>query len=425
MASYLILMAMFSSIRSMKMVDIVGIGLSPEDITEKRIKIIKGAEVLAGGRRHLDYFKDHPAEKIVFTGDTKRAISEIKSRMDKKVVVLASGDPNFFGIGPLIVKSVGADNVCIHPNITAVSAAFSRLKQSWSNVKVISLHGMGSGRRSGDDLLEAVCQNEKVAVFTDPEKTPSWIAKLLLKNGLNHLRICVCENLGGVDESLLWASPEECANKTFADLNLVVIFRGQVLTLDKSQDLTPGMPESAYAHEGGLITKAEIRILTLGKLRLSPHHVMWDLGAGSGSVSIEASFYVTDGKIIAIERKPQRCEQIRQNRDKFRIRNLEIVRATLPEGLSELPSPDRIFIGGGGIDMVRIIETAGSYLKSGGIMVINTVLINRLEKIMRSLKKLNLETEVIHVQIGRGKEMSYGIRMQALNPVWIITGVKV
>lgn len=424
MVLYLILMEGFSSIRSMEMINIVGIGLSPEDITEKRIKIIKEAEVLAGGKRHLDYFKDHPAEKIVLNGDTKRAISEIKSRMDKKVVVLASGDPNFFGIGPLIVKSVGADNVCIHPNITAVSAAFSRLKQSWSNASVISLHGTGSGRRSGDDLLKAVCQNEKVAVFTDPERTPSWIAKLLLKNGLNHLRICVCENLGRMDESLLWASPEECANKTFADLNLVVIFRGQVSTPGKSQDLTPGMPESAYAHEGGLITKAEIRILTLGKLRLSPHHVMWDLGAGSGSVSIEASIYVTDGKIIAIERKPQRCEQIRQNRDKFRIRNLDVVCATLPEGLSGLPVPDRIFIGGGGEERVGIIEVAGSCLKKGGIMVINTILINRLEKITEVLRKLNFETEVIHVQIGRGKEMPHGVRMEALNPVWIITGVK-
>jgi len=151
---------------------------------------------------------------------------------------------------------------------------------------------------------------------------------------------------------------------------------------------------------------------------------MWDLGAGSGSVSIEASFYVTDGTIIAIESRPERCEQIRQNMDKFRIRNLEIVKAILPEGMSKLPSPDRIFIGGGGENMIRIIETAGSYLKSGGVMVVNTVLINRLEKIMGSLKKLNLETEVIHVQISRGKDMSYGIRMQALNPVWIITGVK-
>ena len=343
--------------------------------------------------------------------------------MDKKVVVLASGDANFFGIGPLIVKSVGADNVCIHPNITAVSAAFSRLKQSWSNVKVISLHGTGSERRSGDDLLEAVCQNEKIAVFTDPEKTPSWIAKLLLKNGLNHLRICVCENLGGKDESLLWVSLEECANKTFADLNLVVIFNTKPET-QRNDDIYQGMPESAYAHEGGLITKAEIRILTLGKLRLSPHHVMWDLGAGSGSVSIEASIYVTDGKIIAIERKSERCEHIRQNRDKFRIRNLDIVRATLPEGLSRLPVPDRIFIGGGGERKNGIIEVAGSYLKSGGIMVINTILINRLEKITEVLRELNFETEVIHVQIGRGKEMLHGVRMEALNPVWIITGVK-
>jgi len=419
----------------MNPVHVVGIGPGFEDLTERHLEIIRQSDILVGGRRHLGYFKDHPAEKIILTGDIKRAISEMKSRTDKKIVVLASGDPNFFGVGPLIVKSFGAENVCIHPNITAVSAAFSRLKESWNDVKVISLHG----GRSGDDLLKAVSQNEKVAVFTDPEKTPAWIAKLLLKNGLDQLRLCVCEDLGGEDESLQWISPEECVNRTFADLNLVVIFRGQALTLDiparvfqnsgmiedvKSQDLTPGMPESAYAHEGGLITKAEIRILTLGKLRLSPRHVMWDLGAGSGSVSVEASLYVTEGKIIAVERRHDRIEHIRQNRGKFGIRNLDIVMAALPEGLSELPSPDRIFIGGGGKDVISIIETAGSHMKSGGIMVINTVTINRLEKIIEVLRKLNFETEIIHVQIGRGKEMPYGVRMEALNPVWIITGTK-
>jgi precorrin-6Y C5,15-methyltransferase (decarboxylating) len=403
----------------MNTVDIVGIGLSPEDLTEKHIEIINEAEVLAGGKRHLDYFKSHPAEKIVLTGDIKRAISEMKSRTDKKIVVLASGDPNFFGIGPLIVKSFGAENVCIHPNITAVSAAFSRMKESWSDVKVISLHG----RRSGNDLMKAVRQNEKVAVFTDPEKTPSWIAKLLLKNGLDQLRLCVCENLGGEDESLQWYSPEECVDRTFADLNLVVIHNAGSETFRKA-DIYPGMPEFAYIHDQGLITKAEIRILTLAKLRLSPHHIMWDLGAGSGSVSVDTSYYVTEGTIIAVERRPDRIEHIRQNQERFGIGNLEIIKATLPEGMSELPSPDRIFVGGGGENMISIIETAGSYLKSGGIIVVNTILINRLEKIIRVLKKLNLETEVIHVQVGRGKEMSYGIRMEALNPVWIITGIK-
>ena len=202
----------------MNPVHVVGIGLGSEDLTERHREIIRQSDILVGGRRHLGYFKDHPAEKIVLTGDIKRAISEMKGRTDKKIVVLASGDPNFFGIGPLIVKSFGAENVCIHPNITAVSAAFSRLKESWSDVKVISLHG----KRSGDVLLKAIYQNDKVAVFTDPEKTPAWIAKLLLKNGLDQLRLCVCENLGGEDESLQWYSPEECVDRTFANLNLVV-----------------------------------------------------------------------------------------------------------------------------------------------------------------------------------------------------------
>jgi precorrin-6Y C5,15-methyltransferase (decarboxylating) len=400
------------------------------------MEIIDAAEVLVGGKRHLDYFKDHPAVKIVLTGDIRNAITEMKNRMDKRIVVLASGDPNFFGIGPLIVKSLGAEHVHIHPNITAVSAAFSRMKESWSDVKVISLHG----GRSGDDLLKAVHQNDRVAVFTDPQKTPAWIAGVLLKNGLDELKLCVCEDLGGEGESLRWYSPEECVNGRFADLNLVVVFRDQVMTRDvpdcseimgypggdvKNEELTPGMPESAYVHDRGLITKTEIRILTLAKLKLSPHHVMWDLGAGSGSVSIEASFYISKGKIIAVERRPDRIEHIKQNREKFGIGTVDIVEATLPGGLSDLPSPDRIFIGGGGEDVIEIIEAAASYLKSGGIMVINTVLINRLENIIGVLDTLNFEREIIHVQIGRGKEMPHGIRMEALNPVWIITGAKV
>lgn len=405
----------------MNPVHVVGIGLGVEDLTERHRAIIRQSDVLVGGQRHLDYFKDYPGEKLLITGDVQKVFKQINDRMqNRSIVVIASGDPNFFGIGPSLVEYLGEDNVVIHPNISVAAAAFSRIKLSWHDAVVVSLHG----GKSEKEVFDAIIKKDKVAIFTDSKRTPAWLACKLIEIGQDNLRVCIFEDLGSSNEHFAWYSLQEAAGKEFAALNIVIIIRA-----GNQRRQMPvayfGMPEDAYAHEKGLITKTEVRAVAIAKLCLFPHHVLWDLGAGSGSVSIEASSYVTEGKIIAVERRPDRIGHIKQNREKFRIRNLDIVMATLPEGLSELPSPDRIFIGGGGEEMIRIIEMAVSYLKSGGIMVINTILIDRLEKIIGVLKKLNFETEIIHVQIDRGKEMSYGVRMEALNPVWIITGIKV
>jgi precorrin-6Y C5,15-methyltransferase (decarboxylating) len=162
--------------------------------------------------------------------------------------------------------------------------------------------------------------------------------------------MCVLEALGSDSERFDWYPLPKAAKMKFAQPNMVVLKRGH-LESKPNKKLHLGAPDTWYDHRGGLITKSEIRAITLSKLRLEPHHTLWDLGAGSGSISIEASLFIKKGKIITVEKNPDRIEHIKNNQKQFKVRNLKVVQATLPQGLSRLPRPDRIFLGGGGKDL--------------------------------------------------------------------------
>jgi precorrin-6Y C5,15-methyltransferase (decarboxylating) len=183
-----------------------------------------------------------------------------------------------------------------------------------------------------------------------------------------------------------------------------------------------GAPDEWFEHQQGLITKSEVRAVTLAKLRLGSGQVLWDLGAGSGSVAIEASLFIGKGRMVAVEKSPQRIEQIKANARRFNVRRLSVVQAELPEGLKGLPQPDRVFIGGGGRDLKGIITAAARHLGPDGLMVVNTVILQNANEAVTTLQKLGFATELVQVQIHRSQPMPYGERLEALNPVWIITG---
>ena len=404
----------------MKPVSIIGMGLSPEDLTAKHLKLIKQADILIGGKRHLDFFKDYPAVQKEITRDIKGVIRYVKSQMKiKSIVILASGDPLFFGIGSLLINSLGPENVVIYPNISSVAAAFSRIRESWHDVHVMSMHG----RNNKQELFESLAEKDKIAIFTDSDNNPAWIANLLLEKKIIDFNMCVLEQLNTPSERVNWYNLARAAEMEFAEPNLVVLKRIPS-QFEKIRNLYVGMPDNWYDHQNGLITKAEVRAVTLSKLRLAPDHIMWDLGAGSGSISIEASLFVTRGKIFALEQKPDRIKQIKNNQKRFGVNNLEIIHSVLPGGLDDLPVPDRVFIGGGGRDLEKIIKSACKHLKEGGIVVINTVLIQNIKSALDTLKQIGFQTEIVQVQISRGCGMPWGERLEAQNPVWIISGKK-
>ncbi len=414
-----------------KPVHIIGLGLSPGDLTAEHLKLIKSADILIGGQRLLDYFPDSTAEKKEIHKNIKEIMDFIRFKLDDSacnplIVVLASGDPLFYGIGSLLVKKLGKNNVVVHANISSVAAAFAAIKEPWQDAAVISLHG----RHPGQTFFDTIATRDKIAIFTDSTHHPAQIARDLVRAGHTGFDMCVLEQMGSPRERIGWYTIEEATGeksdeKTFSDPNMVILKRRPESAVSPVLPLYTGMPESCFEHQKGLITKAEIRAVSLSRLQLhATDHVLWDLGAGSGSVSIEAARFITTGKIVAVEKHTERIKHIKANRQRFGIRNLDIVQAELPQGLALLPAPDRIFIGGGGPDIASIIHAAAGRLLPKGVMVINTVLLKTITTALEALKREGFETNVFQIQVSRGQDMPFSQRLEALNPVWIISGVK-
>ena len=405
----------------MKPVAIIGIGMTLEDLTARHLEMINQADILVGGKRLLNLFEESRARKKIIGKDIDGIVNFVKQEMKtKRVVVLASGDPMYFGIGRRLIDTIGARHTTVYPNISSVAAAFALIKEPWDDARVISLHG----RKNYNRLLRALEEEHKIAVFTDPKNNPAWLASHLLENQFFNYKMCVLENLGDSSEKFGWYTLSEAAGLKFADPNMVILKRSPGGVKEK-MPLFPGAPDSWYDHQKGLITKSEIRVISLSKLRLSTEHILWDLGAGSGSVSVEAALTIKKGNIFAVEKNPERVAQITNNRKKFGIRNLKVIQAELPDGLGELPQPDRVFIGGGGRQLKSIISAAAQYLKPVGMIVVNTVLIPNVETARAALENLDFNTEVIQVQINRSRPMPWADRLEALNPVWIISGFRI
>jgi precorrin-6Y C5,15-methyltransferase (decarboxylating) len=399
-------------------VSIIGMGMSPRDLTSQQLAVIEQADILVGGQRHLDGFEHLTARKKTITRDLDGLIDYIRrNQSDSKIVVLASGDPLFYGIGGRLLDALEPDTVTVYPNITSVAAAFARIKEPWHDAAIISLHG----RTSEAALIEALKSKDKIAVLTDPRNSPACLADKCLKLGYADFRMCVLEKLGTGEETTGWHSLPEAAGKTFAEPNLVVLKAIRDADSPGKPVLQLGMPESAFDHRSGMITKAEIRAVTLSKLALRAGQVFWDLGAGSGSVAIEAALFVGSGQIFAVERQADRLEDIRKNADRFGLTRLTVVEADLPAGLAQLPAPDRVFIGGGGKRLADIIRTVAGVLKPDGIVVANTVLLQSLHAASKTLAELGFAVDVTQIQVNRSRAMPRGQRLEAENPVWIIS----
>jgi precorrin-6Y C5,15-methyltransferase (decarboxylating) len=401
-------------------IDVIGMGLGPDDLTAYHRRIIERAEVLIGGKRLLAFFSALPAEKKIIGKDLDGVIAYIRRWMARKsIVVLASGDPLFFGIGARLIEAFGPERVIIHPNVSSVAAAFARIKEPWGGVQVLSLHG----RNNAGDLLKALAEADRLAVLTDPERNPAWLARLILEKLGGGFRLAVMEALGSPSERCGWYSLAEAAGMKFREPNIALLKR-ELTGTPGPRPLRLGTPDSEFEHDRGVITKSEIRAVALAKLRLEAGHVLWDLGAGSGSVGIEAALLIGSGKIVAVEKDLHRIEQIKANAQRFGVRNLRVVQAELPEGLARLPKPDRIFIGGGGRNLPRILSAAVRHLKPYGIVVINAVLLQNVHDAAAALRRLGFATEIVQVQIHRSEQMPWSERLEALNPVWIITGIR-
>lgn len=399
------------------------IGLIPERrwLPPAAADLIAEADVLAGGDRLLELFPEAKAVRRRLSLPLDNWLKELKGFQNRgrKVVVLASGDPNYFGVAHKLLALIGPEMTVIHPSPTMVQQAFARLKISWEKTEVVSLHGRDAQADFWSALFRASHYSGSgyLAIYTDPDNTPTVIAKRLLGRGQQNWRMTVFEDLGTQDErSTTWTLFDAKLRK-FSPLNLVVLE-----CLKRPAPIFMGMPESAYVHEAGLITKKEIRVVALALLELSPYHTLWDLGAGSGSLAIEAASLLPHGSVWAVEKSPLRSEQITVNRAFFGAAQVEVVEDDALAAITHLPPPDRIFIGGGGSQLARIIKAARKRLKPKGAIVASVISLEALRLATAAFHEARLEFSVTQLQAARSEPLGGSLYLKPLNQVWLVRG---
>lgn len=411
------------------MIDVVGIGLDgAAGLSASTLALIEEAQVLVGAERHLAYFPDHPGQKINL-GEGLTGLAQLAPGVEgrEKVVILASGDPLFFGLGRLLLNQFPPELLRFYPHLSCLQLAFSRLKLPWQDVEVVSLHG-----RDLELLIPPLQKGvSPLAVLTDAQNSPGAVAELYRRLDLPlEYEMAVAENLGAPEgEQLRLFDPKQLDPKTsFAPLNLVVLLRKnpeKAPTLDLASLPRIGLPDSLFASfpdRPGLMTKREIRLQILGELDLRERQVIWDIGAGTGSVAIEIARLCSHSRIYAVEKTAMGIALLQENRRRFRLSNIEIIQTTAPQGLDRLPTADRIFIGGSGGRLEEILDACALAPEGKVLLALAT-----LENLARAVTWLNQGNWSYHcLQIQVNKSLGFGAlnRLQPLNPVTLLSAQK-
>ncbi|HYS43870.1 MAG TPA: precorrin-6y C5,15-methyltransferase (decarboxylating) subunit CbiE, partial [Geobacteraceae bacterium] len=377
---------------------LVGAGITGwEGFTKKVLAVIGKAEVLIGHKRHLEIFPDFAGEKRELE-DLSIMLDYLRST-DKRVVVLGSGDPNFFGVARFLLRNLPKERVEIFPNVTSVQYAFARIKEPWDDAIFVSVHGRGL-----KVAIDRIVAAEKVAILTDGVNTPAAIARELIARGAEGYEAWLCEDLGLPAEKFTKTDVRGLSEISASSLNILILIKAWEPSLTHYPLL--GIADEEFATAKKLITKQEVRAVTLAKLQLQDDLVMWDIGAGSGSVSIEAENLMPNGKVFALEKNPQYLTFIRDNLRKFVSRNIMLVEAYAPEGMDDLPDPDRVFIGGSSGMLEEIIEAVDRRLKPEGRIVLNAVTLDTLTKSVEFLEDHGYTVEVTCVNIAKTRGLT-------------------
>ncbi|MFN2503837.1 MAG: precorrin-6y C5,15-methyltransferase (decarboxylating) subunit CbiE [Acidimicrobiales bacterium] len=370
---------------------------------------IEGADLLVGGRHHLDTVPeagDRRARRLPLEADLAGALDAIEVESGR-VCVLASGDPGFFGIVRVLAERFGPGALDVHPAPSSVAVAFARLGLPWDDAVVVSAHG-----RPLSDAARQAVGAAKAAVLTSPDSPPEALAKELQQLGSRQEAV-VCSHLGEAGEALRAVDLDGLAAGTWDPRSVVVLLAPDAGAVSPAKVLAWGRPEDRFGHRAGLITKAEVRAVALGKLALPATGVLWDIGSGSGSVAVECATLAPGLRVIAVEQDPEACMRIRANANGHGA-GVEVVEGVAPDALSNLPDPNRVFVGGGGL---AVLDAARARLRPGGRMVATFAAMDRAAAAFDRLGHLS------QVSVSRGETLpGGGLRLVGANPVFVVWG---
>jgi precorrin-6B C5,15-methyltransferase / cobalt-precorrin-6B C5,C15-methyltransferase len=387
---------------------IVGIGMNGLDgLTPEQHQAIDGADILAGGKRHLDMIPKNGKERFQWGAPFIESLEKVLTYKGRKVTVLATGDPMWFGIGATLSHRVGKDEMRVLPAPSAFSLAAARMAWPIADIECLSAHG-----RPIEALIPFFTPGAKLLILTANGDAPKDIATLLADRGFGQSRFTVLGNLGADDEIKIDSTAAEWGNQNAPDLNTVAVIC-MAGPNAKILPRTAGLPDDAFIHDGQL-TKREVRAVTLSALQPLPGQLLWDVGAGCGSVSIEWMRSARNARAISIEKNSKRRDMIENNALGLGTPSLEIIAGTAPDAIADLEPPDAVFIGGG-LTTENVLASCWQALKSGGRIVANAVTLES-EAILIDAQH-NYGGELIKISIDRTSEVGSFNRWKPLAPV--------
>ena len=417
------------------MIDVIGTDAgAPASLPAPQQTLLRAAAVIAAPQRLQAALQDWLGDakpELISSDDPRALVDNLQSKAaDQAVVVLASGDPLWFGLGRILCDRIGAVRLRFHPAPTSLQLAFARIGRPWQDADWVSLHGRDP------EILASTLQKRPaaLAVLTDPNQGGAGtVQQMLRSSGLEtSTDLWLCENLGHPDERVQLITPHAALPTDLQPLLIALLIAREPAAPDPHQLPLFGLDDGLYLQHSdhpGLMTKREVRIQLLAELALPQQGVLWDLGAGTGSVGLEALRLRPGLKLLAVERRAGGAQLIQRNAQRLGVSPAAVLEADattvlnggLPDGLSQ---PDRVLLGGGGAQRERLLQHVLTRLRCGGVVVIPLASLEALAGVRLRLENAGLVVRVQQLQAWRGQPLGDGTRLAPMNPTLIVTGTK-
>ena len=391
----------------MKEINIIGMGMSEKTLTHEALELINEADILIGAKRLINEFAhlNKPSHNAYLSND----ILEIVEKTDaQKIAILVSGDVGFYSAAEKLVDVLKEYGPNLISGISSVSYFFAKCSLPWKNANLISCHGIDT------NIVSSVRRNEYTFALTG--KNIPELQKELVKYGFGDLKVWVGENLGSDEESIQETKVSQLGGREYSSLTVLIIENP-----DFDSRIRTGIDDEEFIRGKVPMTKSEVRAVCLSKLSLSPDDIAYDIGCGTGSVTIEMAFSAYDGKIYAFDKNEEAISLLEQNCQKFHLDNVEAICGLAPECLEGLPVPDVAFIGGSSGNMEEIVKYLYG-LNSHMRFVITAISLENAMAALDSLKSVGIDGDIVQVAVSKGKKIADLHMLMAQNPIFIING---
>lgn len=392
----------------------VGVGMgNPKLLTAQAAEAVATSDCLIGAQRMLDCFPESRARKIAAATPEKIAEAIFSQKGLESIAVLVSGDCGFYSAAKGLSRPLECADVEYLPGISSLQYFCAKLRVSWDDVKLISLHA------GEQNIIGAVTTSEKTFVLSGGSRSARQICARLCENGFGDCTVHIGERLSYPDETISSGAAKELSSQEFDPLSVLLIQNTGALR--RLPPVTHGIPDDRFLRGDVPMTKEEVRAVSIAKMHLRPGQIVWDIGAGTGSVSVEIARVLWGGVVYAVEKEENAVALIRQNQMKFGVPNLKIVQGTAPWALSALPAPDAVFIGGSSGVISPVIDLVLQKNPAARI-VANAITLETVGAVLDCFNRLELEQqEVVQLSVAKSKTVGGNHMMMGQNPIYILS----